>query len=415
MKKKLLTMSMAVVTAMLAGCGSQAEVTEVGAPESSVEVSEESSAAVDESSVGASDEANAEATTVEDEETPLAAALDPNTEYVFGTATLTFAEFYAGDVSSTDSYDAVSSATAKKYELFENMNTDFVDETTNAEGYHILGVKNVNVAVPADQVEDYKKINDSFVEASEQPSQYKIVSVEGEEADYSATVLNIADTVEDAEVELLTGSNWGDYQINITEKSTAYLRNTREDEGFAIGSGVQGVIVETQSGLKVGMEYLQSVWVQPYEVSFNISADNSHNTRVTFDNIDELSKLEEENIVSVTYINQNDAYVYNFAPVYVKPVLRDVKVKGTADVEALTFTVSEIPDALENPKLSVTYVVGEGHDAVRTVVYEGELTDTTVNFDEAAAKEAFADTTQEGSYTAVISSDNYANVAVTVE
>ena len=98
-----------------------------------------------------------------------------------------------------------------------------------------------------------------------------------------------------------------------------------------------------------------------------------------------------------------------------KPVLRDVKVKGTADVEALTFTVSEIPDALENPKLSVTYVVGEGHDAVRTVVYEGELTDTTVNFDEAAAKEAFADTTQEGSYTAVISSDNYANVAVTVE
>ncbi|MBO5622236.1 MAG: hypothetical protein J5959_11485, partial [Butyrivibrio sp.] len=123
MKKKLLTMSMAVMTAMLAGCGSQAEVTEVGAPESSVEASEESSAAVDESSVGASDEANAEATTVEDEETPLAAALDPNTEYVFGTATLTFAEFYAGDVSSTDSYDAVSSATAKKYELFENMST----------------------------------------------------------------------------------------------------------------------------------------------------------------------------------------------------------------------------------------------------------------------------------------------------
>lgn len=48
---------------------------------------------------------------------------------VFGTATLTYAEFYSGDVSSTDNFDAVTSATTSKYEIMANMSTDFVDET----------------------------------------------------------------------------------------------------------------------------------------------------------------------------------------------------------------------------------------------------------------------------------------------
>lgn len=102
-----------------------------------------------------------EVVSVPDEDVP-EALLDSNTEYVFGTATLTYAEFYSGDVSSTDSYDGVSSATTNKYEIFPNMDTDYVDETTNAEGYHINGIKNVNVAVPTDEVDAYKVINDTF-------------------------------------------------------------------------------------------------------------------------------------------------------------------------------------------------------------------------------------------------------------
>ena len=73
-------------------------------------------------------------------------------EYVYGTATLSYGEFY----------DGVSSATTGKYEIFPNMDTDFVDEETNADGYHINGIKNVNIAVPADSVDDYKAINDTL-------------------------------------------------------------------------------------------------------------------------------------------------------------------------------------------------------------------------------------------------------------
>lgn len=400
MKKRVLAAVLTVAALSMVGCGSESVVSE--ADETTGEVSAEASV-----------ESDAESTVIEDEETAAGAALDPNAEYVYGTATLTYAEFYSGDVSNTDSYDAVSSATAKKYELFTNMNTDFVDETTNAEGYNVLGVKNVNVAVRADQLDEYKSLNDSFVESDTEPSQFKVVNIENGKADYSATSFNVADTVTDAEVELLTGTNWGDYQINVIEKSTSYLRNTREDEGFAVSADVQGIIVETKSGLKVGMEHLQSIWVQPYEISFNISADNSHNSHISYDNLTELDKLENESIVSVTFINQNDAYVYNFDEVFVKPVYRDAKVTATVDEAAGTVALTGTPADLENAAVTVTYVVGQGKEAVRTVVYDGEALDA-VTLDADALKESKKDQAEEGNYTIVISSDNFANIAVEV-
>lgn len=413
MKKKVLAMTLAVMTFAMAGCGNVAEdanadnaASVVSSGETAAEGASDESAAVESASVEA---------TIAEEEVPLAAALDPNTEYVFGTATLTYAEFYAGDVSSTDSYDAVSSATAKKYEIFPNMSTDFVDETSNAEGYNILGVKNVNVAVPADQAEEFAKINDSFAKAEEEPAQYKIVSVENGQAQYSATVFNITDTVTDATAELLTGTNWGDYQLNVVENSTKYIRSSREDEDLPIGTDIQGVIVETKDGLKVGMEHLQSIWVMPYEISFNIEADNTHNQRVKFDNLSELSKLEEKEIVSVTFINQNDAYVYNFDPVYVKPVYRDVEVTGVIDEKEGTLTLTGVPEGLENPQIEAVYIVGKGHDSVQTDLCSGALEGETVTIDGAALSEAKSAQAEEGSYSVSISSDNYANIAVTVE
>lgn len=413
MKKRLLAVSLAVMAFAMTGCGSVPG--EVSAEGASTEVSEGANADNAASVVSNGDTAAAVEATIADQEVALAAALDPNTEYVFGTATLTYAEFYAGDVSSTESFDAVSSATAKKYEIFPNMSTDFVDETSNAEGYNILGVKNVNVAVPADQAEEFAKINDSFAKADEEPAQYKIVSVENGQAQYSATVFNIKDTVTDATAELLTGTNWGDYQINVVENSTKYIRSSREDEDLPIGTDIQGVIVETADGLKVGMEHLQSIWVMPYEISFNIEADNTHNTRVKFDNLSELSKLEEKEIVSVTFINQNDAYVYNFDPVFVKPVYRDVKVTGAVDEKEGTLALTGVPEGLENAQISVTYIVGQGHDSVRTELYNGVLEGETVAIDGAALSEAKSAQAEEGRYSVAISSDNYANIAVTVE
>lgn len=331
---------------------------------------------------------------------------------VFGTATLTYAEFYSGDVSSMDSFDAVTSATTSKYGIMPNMATDFVDETANADGYHITGVKNVNVAVPASELEAYKAVNDSFVPIDgEAPAQYKTVSMEGGKPVYSATQFHVADTVTDATAELQTGTNWGDYQINVTDGTAVHLRNTREDEGFDIGSEIQGIILETDSGLKVGMEHLQSIWVQPYEVSFNVLADNTHNTHISgFDNLPELSRLVGETVTKITYIMPDSAYVYEFDGIYIKPLYEGTITAAVSDsYDSVTLSTSDF-SAFEKGKLTVTYTLGSGRSREVTTLLETELADGTADY--VLEVSAIDGLEAGGTYGAVISSDTYADITV---
>lgn len=331
---------------------------------------------------------------------------------VFGTATLTYAEFYSGDVSSMDSFDAVTSATTSKYGIMPNMATDFVDETANADGYHITGVKNVNVAVPASELEAYKAVNDSFAPIEgEAPTQYKTVKMEGNKAVYSATQFNIADTVTDATAELQTGTSWGDYQINVTDGAKVHLRNTREDEGFDIGGEIQGIILETDSGFQVGMEHLQSIWVQPYEVSFNVLADNTHNTHIIgFDNLPELSKLVGETVTKITYIMPDSAYVYEFDGIYIKPLYEGTITATVSDsYDSVTLSTSDF-SAFEKGKLTVTYTLGSGRSREVTTLLETELADGTADY--VLEVSAIDGLEAGGTYGAVISSDTYADITV---
>lgn len=58
---------------------------------------------------------------------------------------------------------------------------------------------------------------------------------------------NIKATVTDAEATLNTSSRWGDYEIDVKENSTKYLRNTRNDADFEVNSGIQGMILKQQT------------------------------------------------------------------------------------------------------------------------------------------------------------------------
>jgi hypothetical protein len=331
---------------------------------------------------------------------------------VYGTATLTYSEFYAGDVSSVESYDAVSSATFSKYEIMPNMDTDFVDETSNADGYHIIGVKNVSVAVAESDLEAYQALNPTFVAVENEPQQYKLVTMEDGTAVYSETQFNVADTVTDATAELVTGGTWGDYQINVTDGETVHLRNSREDE-FDINSEIQGIILETASGLKVGMEYLQSIWVQPYEVSFNVLDDNSHNTHIAaYDNLDELSKLVGETVVKITYIMPEETYVYEFDGIYIKPIYSEAITATTAeDFSSVTLSADNF-DAFDNGTLTVNYTLGSGRDRQIITLLETALVNGASEY--AVDLTALSDAETGGIYSAVISSDSYADIVVSL-
>jgi hypothetical protein len=387
-KKALVTIFSTAMVLSLTACGSQ-----------SAEVSED--VTTSEVETGA---------TSETETTEAETQVDLN--LVYGTATLTYGEFYSGDVSDTDSFDVVSSATYAKYEIFPNMDTDFVDETTNADGYHITGVKNVYVAVDESDLEAYKELNPTFETVDVEPSQYKIVTLKDGNAVYSETQFNVVDTITDATAELVTGGNWGDYQINVSDGETVHLRNAREGE-FDIDDEIQGIILETSTGLKVGMEYLQSIWVQPYEVSWNVIEDNSHNTHIAaYDNLTELSKLVGETVVKITYIMPEESYVYELDGVYIKPIYSEsITATSNDDFSVVTLSADDFSE-FENGKLTVTYTLGSGKNKEAHTLLETELTDGTGEYETDLSEIANLD--DSGIYSAVISSDTYADIAISL-
>lgn len=332
--------------------------------------------------------------------------------YVYGTASLTYAEYYSGDVSDTTGFDAVSSATNKKNAIMPNMYTDFVDAETNASGYHILGVQNVNVAVTEDKAEAYAQINPTFVvKGKEAPAQYKTVIVDGDKTSYSATVFNTVAVVKDATATLSTSSNWGDYLVCLYDTGEVHLRNGREDD-FDINSAISGMIVETSEGLRVGLEALQSIWVQPYEFSFNVSRDSTRNSRISgWDNLKELVKLEGATIEKVYYIMPDATYEYDIPGVYVKKQYKGTAITGKMDGNNVVLSVSTF-GSLENPVITVTYTVGKGKQAKKTVVLEAAVKEGTSTYTVDLSGVELSD---EGTFSAVISSDKIADIAVSLE
>lgn len=334
-------------------------------------------------------------------------------EYVYGTATLTYSEFYSGDVSSTESYDAVSSATNSKYSILTNMVTDYVDETTNADGYNITGVANVNIAVNKAELAAYLEINPSFTEIEgEKPSQYKIATVSNNTISYSSTVFSIAKTITDATAELLTDTTWGDYQINVIDGETAYLRVDRSQE-YIINENILGIILETESGLKVGLEALQSIWSAVYELSFNVTEDSTNNSHITSDNIEELSKLVGETVTTIKYIMPSETYVYEFDGIYIKPAYtKSITSTVSSGYSSIILSTSDFSE-FENAKLTVTYTVGSGRKAQVYTLLNTDITNGTAEY-ALNTEEIVALETQTGTYAAEIISDNYADITVGV-
>lgn len=234
---------------------------------------------------------------------------------LYGKSNLTYKEFYSGDVSSTDSFDVVTTASTQKHNILSNAWTDYDEATAEAAGgYHVKGVSNVNVAVDSDlYVESAilkdanKELAGAYEEASDitlnedptqAPSQYKTLQNDGSYVSNSNTVA----TVTDAVPTLTTGSTWGEYEIDVIEKSTKYLRNSRQDEGFPVGATIQGIILETTEGYKVGLEHLSNIWVQPYKLSFNVADESATMGIAKSDNTAEFAKLVNKTINKITYV-----------------------------------------------------------------------------------------------------------------
>ena len=340
---------------------------------------------------------------------------------IYGTSNLTYKEFYSGDVSSTDSFDVVTTASTSKYSVLSNAWTDYKKESAEAAGgYHVKGVANVNVAVDSDlYVESTilkdanKELSKAYEEASDitlnenptqVPSQYKILQENGSYVSNNKTVA----TVTDAVPTLTTGSTWGEYEIDVVETSTKYLRNSRQDEGFPVNSTIQGIILETTEGYKVGLEHLSNIWVQPYKLSFNVANEAATMRIAKSDNTAEFAKLVNKTINKITYVTPEGNYVYTFADgIFIKPAYSE-EISGTFSDDMKSFTLNQLP-TVKNGTLTVTYTVGAGHMKTPYTLYSGAIA-KSVSLD----LNAIPSDAEGGTYSVAISCDNYADIHVAI-
>ena len=318
---------------------------------------------------------------------------------LYGTASLSYEEFYAGDATSRK-YDSVTSATTGKSTAFGNADVQNLTEN----GYEIAGVKKVNVATDAKTYVEALILSEAgelpesgvYTEAAGitlghtptvEPGQYKTLNTDGT---YSVTKFNVKATVTDAEATLNTSSHWGDYEIDVKETSTKYLRNTRSDADFAVNSGIQGMILETTDGGKYGMRHMNEMWLQVYEVAFAKDAG-----------------LEGKTVNRITYIMSDGAYVYEFADgIYIKPQATEEMDVSPEFTDSTHVKLANL-DKYKNPKVSVFYTTGVGYASKTTyLVQDGVAADGVVALDSTVARP------ENETYTVRVSSDDHADVSV---
>ena len=340
---------------------------------------------------------------------------------IYGTSNLTYKEFYSGDVSNTDSFDVVTTASTSKYSVLSNAWTDYEEERAEAAGgYHVKGVANVNIAVDSDLYvksiilkDANKELSKAYEEASDitlnenptqVPSQYKTLQKDGSYVSNNKTVT----TVTDAVPTLTTGSTWGEYEIDVVETSTKYLRNSRQDEGFPVNSTIQGIILETTEGYKVGLEHLSNIWVQPYKSSFNVTNEAATMGIAKSDNTAEFAKLVNKTINKITYVTPEGNYVYTFADgIFIKPAYSE-EISGTFSDDMKSFTLNQLP-TVKNGTLTVTYTVGAGHKKTPYTLYSGAIA-KSVSLD----LNAIPSDAEGGTYSVTISCDDYADIYVAI-
>ena len=184
--------------------------------------------------------------------------------------------------------------------------------------------------------------------------------------------------------------------------------HSRQDEGFPVNSTIQGIILETTEGYKVGLEHLANIWVQPYKLSFNVNNEAGTTGIAKSDNTAEFKKLVNKTINKITYVTPEGNYVYTFADgIFVKPAYSE-EISGTFSNDMKSFTLNQIP-TVKNGTLTVTYTVGAGRQKVPYTLYSGSI-QKNVPLDLSTVP---ADA-EGGSYSVDISSDDYADISVAI-
>ena len=351
-------------------------------------------------------------------------ATDANIDkYVYGTANLSYADFYYGELNDVKEdaeinldvedkaasyresgmYDAVSSATTNKYKSF--FSSTYSEDNTNGQGGSIIGMKDVNIAVPTSLYENAKKAISDKKECSNKlleiissmklsdttPSEYKILNGDG-----TLTAMK-SDVTEDTSdtLTIKTQSSYGQYEVDpVTSENSPLSKLSAKDS-------LLGIIVEDKDGNKYGMEHLENIWVGgKFAFAVTDGFKEKHGNTIDYKRHE---SLQGKTIKKVTYLVKDDADIV---------INTDLKCKTLAGSDSIKATAND--NFKDGATVSVdTTAVPSGSNYTLSSVRMGK-TVLTEGADYTYAKNTLTikatDNTGVGSYSMVFTDNTYSDI-----
>ena len=352
-------------------------------------------------------------------------ALDKLDKYVYGTVNLPYADFYYGELNDvaenatmdldtedkaasyreSGMYDAVSSATTNKYKSF--FSNTYSEDNANGQGGSIIGVKDVNIAVPTSLYENAKKaisdnkecsnklleIINSMTLSDTTPSEYKILNGDGT---LTAMKSEVTEDTSDT-LTIKTQSSYGQYEVDpVTSEDSPLSKLDAKDS-------LLGIIVEDEDGNKYGMEHLENIWVGgKFSFAVTDGFKEKHGNTIDYNRHE---ALQDKTIKKVTYLVKDGADIVINTNLKCKTLAKSDSIKATAndnfkDGATVSVDTTAVPSGSNYTLSSVS--MG------KAVLTEG--TDYTYAINTLTIKAT--DNTGVGSYSMVFTDDTYSDIVV---
>ena len=343
-------------------------------------------------------------------------------KYVYGTANLSYADFYYGELKDVKEdttldltsdkaasyresgmYDAVSSATTNKYKNY--FSSTYSEDNTSEQGGSIIGIKDVNIAVPTSLYENAKKAISDNKECSNKlleiissmklsdttPSEYKILNGDGTlTAMKSEVIEDTSDTL-----TIKTQSSYGQYEVDPVTSENSPLSNLDAKKSLL------GIIVEDEDGTKYGMEHLENIYGGgKFSFAVTDGFKEKHGNTIDYKRHED---LQGKTIKKVTYLVKNGADIVINTNLKCKTLAGSDSIKATAndnfkDGATVSVDTAAVPSGSNYTLSSVS--MG------KTVLTEG--TDYTYANNTLTIKAT--DNTGVGSYSMVFTDDTYSDI-----
>lgn len=354
----------------------------------------------------------------------LTAAKNALDKYVYGTANLPYADFYYGELNNVKEdttldltsdkaasyresgmYDAVSSATTKKYKSY--FSNTYSEDNANGPGGSIIGIKDVNIAVPTSLYEnakkaisDNKKCSNKLLEiigsmklSDTTPSEYKILNGDGT---LTAMKSEVKEDISDA-LTIKTQSSYGQYEVDpVTSENSPLSKLNAKDS-------LLGIIVEDEYGKKYGMEHLENIY-HGGKFSFAVTEGFKEKHGNTID-YKRHEALQGKTIKKVTYLVKDGADIVINTDLKCKTLAGSDSIKATTndnfkDGATVSVDTTAVPSGSTYTLSSVSIE--------KTVLTKG--TDYTYANNTLTIKAT--DNTGAGSYSMVFTDDTYSDIVV---